>query len=124
MTTANGSGTVAGKVAFLTGAGGGIGRHGTRVRAGGRRRGDRRRPRAVRTGDGPAGREGRRRVLALQCDFRRSEEVNAALDQVVDAFGGLDVAFNNAGVEQAEKPLAELTEDEWDRVLDINVRGA
>jgi NAD(P)-dependent dehydrogenase (short-subunit alcohol dehydrogenase family) len=63
-------------------------------------------------------------VLALQCDFRRSEEVNAALDQVVDAFGGLDVAFNNAGVEQAEKPLAELTEDEWDRVLDINVRGA
>ena len=61
-------------------------------------------------------------MLALQCDFRRSEEVNAALDQVVDAFGGLDVAFNNAGVEQAEKPLAELTEDEWDRVLDIDVR--
>lgn len=33
------------------------------------------------------------------------------------------IAFNNAGVEQPTKPLDEVTEDEWDRLLDVNLRG-
>jgi len=53
----------------------------------------------------------------------RSEDVQAALQTAVDVFGGLDVAFNNAGAEQERKPAAETTEEEWDRILAINLRG-
>ena len=46
---------------------------------------------------------------------------NAALDKAIGAFGRLDFAFNNAGVEQ---PLtADITEGEWDRIIRINLRG-
>ena len=47
----------------------------------------------------------------------------AALDKTVEAFGRLDIAFNNAGVEQPLKPAAELAVEEWDRIVDINLRG-
>jgi NAD(P)-dependent dehydrogenase (short-subunit alcohol dehydrogenase family) len=63
------------------------------------------------------------RVLAVRCDVTSSDEVKAALDQTIKAFGHLDIAFNNAGVEQDTKPLADLTEAEWDRVLGIDLRG-
>lgn len=64
------------------------------------------------------------RAIAVRCDVRRAEEVKAALDKTVEAFGGLDFAFNNAGVEPRKiAPLAEVEEDEWDRLHDINLRG-
>jgi NAD(P)-dependent dehydrogenase (short-subunit alcohol dehydrogenase family) len=53
----------------------------------------------------------------------RAEDVKAALDQTVETFGRLDFAFNNAGVEQPIMATAELTEKEWDRIVDINLRG-
>jgi NAD(P)-dependent dehydrogenase (short-subunit alcohol dehydrogenase family) len=62
-------------------------------------------------------------ALAVRCDVTSSDEVKAALDQTIKAFGHLDIAFNNAGVEQDTKPLADLTEAEWDRVLGIDLRG-
>src|SRR5215218_2924959 len=40
------------------------------------------------------------RALAVKCDVTRSEDVRSALDKTIEAFGRLDVAFNNAGVEQ------------------------
>jgi NAD(P)-dependent dehydrogenase (short-subunit alcohol dehydrogenase family) len=40
------------------------------------------------------------RALAVTCDVRRSEDVKAALDKTIETFGRLDIAFNNAGVEQ------------------------
>lgn len=124
MTASNSNGNFAGKVAFVTGAGGGIGRA-TAVafaQAGA----------AVAVADltSEAVKETARlieeagvRALALTCDVRNSEQVKTALDQVVAEFGGLDVAFNNAGIEQSGTPLASLTEDEWDRVLAVNLRG-
>lgn len=63
------------------------------------------------------------RALALRCDVSRAEEVKAALDKTIEAFGRLDFAFNNAGVEQPLTATADLTEDEWERIMRINLRG-
>jgi NAD(P)-dependent dehydrogenase (short-subunit alcohol dehydrogenase family) len=63
------------------------------------------------------------RALATRCDVTRAEDVNAALDQAVGSFGRLDVAFNNAGAEQDTKAAADITEQEWDRIIAINLRG-
>jgi NAD(P)-dependent dehydrogenase (short-subunit alcohol dehydrogenase family) len=45
------------------------------------------------------------------------------MDATVEAFGGLDVAFNNAGVEQPTAPAADIAEENWDRVIGVNLRG-
>ena len=63
------------------------------------------------------------RALAVACDVTRSEDVKAALDETIETFGRLDVAFNNAGVENEVKPMADVTEEEWDRIVAINLRG-
>jgi NAD(P)-dependent dehydrogenase (short-subunit alcohol dehydrogenase family) len=47
------------------------------------------------------------RAVAVRCDVTRSEDVEAALDKVVDASGQLDNTFNNAGAEQEPKPTAD-----------------
>ena len=124
MTTAPTTATYSGKVAFVTGAGGGIGRA-TAVafaRAGA--------DVAVADLSSDAVQETARlvldagaRSLALTCNVSDSDAVKGALEQVVAEFGGLDVAFNNAGIEQSGTPLADLGEDEWDRVIGVNLRG-
>jgi len=63
------------------------------------------------------------RALAVSCDVTRSDDVKAALKEAVDAFGRLDVAFNNAGLENEVKPAAEVTEEERDRSIAINLTG-
>jgi NAD(P)-dependent dehydrogenase (short-subunit alcohol dehydrogenase family) len=63
------------------------------------------------------------RALAARCDVTRTADVTAALDKTVEAFGRLDVAFNNADAAQAITATADLTEEEWDRILNINLRG-
>jgi NAD(P)-dependent dehydrogenase (short-subunit alcohol dehydrogenase family) len=64
------------------------------------------------------------RALAVACDVTRSEDIKAALDATVEELGRLDIAFNNAGIEQTVKPAAEIGEDEWDRLVAVNLRGA
>jgi len=63
------------------------------------------------------------RALAVKCDVTRSEGVKAALDRTIEVFGRLDVAFNNAGIEQPIGATTDITEDEWDRIVAINLRG-
>jgi len=61
--------------------------------------------------------------LFVKTDVTKEADVRAAVEQAVAAFGRLDFAFNNAGI-FAEKPdLTEQTEDEFDRVMGVNVKG-
>ena len=53
----------------------------------------------------------------------KAEDVKAALDKTVEAFGRLDFAFNNAGSEQPVTETADITEAEWDRVLAVNLHS-
>src|SRR5687767_2307236 len=121
---ANQNGSYAGKVAFVTGAGSGIGRatalafacEGASV--------------VVSDISDQNVRETARRIeelggrtIAVACDVTRSEDVKAALDETIETFGRLDVAFNNAGVEQAKAAAADIAEEEWDRIVAINLRG-
>jgi NAD(P)-dependent dehydrogenase (short-subunit alcohol dehydrogenase family) len=61
-------------------------------------------------------------VLATALDVSDPGSVSAAAEAAVAAFGGLDVWVNNAGV-YPSTPLLEMTEEDWDRVLDTNLRG-
>jgi NAD(P)-dependent dehydrogenase (short-subunit alcohol dehydrogenase family) len=62
-------------------------------------------------------------VLAIRCDVSEPDEVEAAVAKTVERFGRVDCAFNNAGVENKAALVHEITLDEWDRILDINLRG-
>ncbi|MFE9446228.1 glucose 1-dehydrogenase [Streptomyces sp. NPDC006602] len=110
------------KVAFVTGAGSGIGRATAFARAGARVAladlpvdGLRETARLIEEAGGQA--------LALTCDVTNEDDVRSALDATIQAFGRLDAAFNNAGVEQPVKPAADIEKDEWDRVIGVSLTG-
>ncbi|HXQ22389.1 MAG TPA: SDR family NAD(P)-dependent oxidoreductase [Candidatus Acidoferrales bacterium] len=58
----------------------------------------------------------------VHADVSRAEDAGAMVDAAVQRFGRLDVLFNNAGVGK-HIPFEQLTEAEWDRIVDINLRG-
>jgi NAD(P)-dependent dehydrogenase (short-subunit alcohol dehydrogenase family) len=61
-------------------------------------------------------------TVGLTCDVSSGESVANALAIVGESFGGLDVVVNNAGVD-ALAPLHELSEDAFDKVVSVNLRG-
>jgi NAD(P)-dependent dehydrogenase (short-subunit alcohol dehydrogenase family) len=61
-------------------------------------------------------------VLPVEADIRSSSQVTAMFERVIGAFGRLDLLVNNAGV-QTWKPLLDVTEEEWDLVVDTNLKG-
>jgi meso-butanediol dehydrogenase/(S,S)-butanediol dehydrogenase/diacetyl reductase len=63
-----------------------------------------------------------RRSAAIQVDVRKPDSVNAMVDAVAAQFGRLDIAMNNAGVVSLGG-IDELTLEQWDDVIDINLRG-
>jgi glucose 1-dehydrogenase len=62
------------------------------------------------------------RCLLIQADSRSVSELEAAVDKTVAEYGTIDVMVYNAGLTDP-RPLFEITEEEWDRTLDINLKG-
>jgi NAD(P)-dependent dehydrogenase (short-subunit alcohol dehydrogenase family) len=62
------------------------------------------------------------RVIAMACDVRDATAVDAMFSEVATRFGGVDVLINNAGV-GVGRPIEDLTHDEWNRIIGINVTG-
>jgi NAD(P)-dependent dehydrogenase (short-subunit alcohol dehydrogenase family) len=113
-----------GKVALVTGASGGIGfdtavvlaERGAKVAIAARRKDQ---LDELVTSIQDAGGE----AVALQTDVSKVEDVRNMVDGTLKAFGRLDIAVNNAGVEGEFAPIHEFDEDAWDQVLGINLRG-
>jgi len=122
MTTA--SGQLIGKVAFVTGAGSGIGRatahlfaqEGAQV--------------AAIDYQQEAAEEIAKKIeqsgaeaLAAVADVSQPEAVQHAIEQTVEKFGGIDIVFANAGINGVWASLEELTPEDWDKTIETNLKG-
>lgn len=112
------------KVVIVTGAGGGIGRAGALRFAG----------EGAKIVAVDLDEEGLAETVALvealggtaipvNADVTKSDQVKAYVDMAVDKFGGVDVLFNNAGIEGAVARVDEYPEEVFDKVLEVNVKG-
>ena len=63
------------------------------------------------------------RIIAVKADVSKVDEVQMLVDETVKAFGRLDIIINNAGIETRTSVL-DTTEAQYDRVMDINLKGA
>src|SRR5262249_33573340 len=59
----------------------------------------------------------------VRADVSRAADVEALITAAVATFGRLDCAFNNAGINEEHGPLTECSEERWDRILGINLKG-
>src|SRR5207253_8563073 len=62
-------------------------------------------------------------ATAIACDVSDDAQVKALVDQTVAKYGRLDAAFNNAGIITLAKDLTDMSVEEYDRVMAINLRG-
>jgi 3-oxoacyl-[acyl-carrier protein] reductase len=63
------------------------------------------------------------RALALSCDVSRRADVEAAVAATLAAFGQIDILVNNAGMTHVRRPLLEVGEEEFDRIMAVNVKS-
>jgi NAD(P)-dependent dehydrogenase (short-subunit alcohol dehydrogenase family) len=112
------------RIALVTGAGSGIGRAvslalnsaGYSVVLAGRRAAELERTAAMAEGGTP--------ILAVPTDITQPGAVAALFDRTKEAFGRLDVLFNNAGISARGVPMEELTFEQWNAVVAVNLTGA
>ncbi|WP_456275724.1 SDR family NAD(P)-dependent oxidoreductase [Bacillus sp. AK128] len=62
-------------------------------------------------------------AIFIKTDVSKEEDIKAMVGAAVEEYGGIDILFNNAGVGNSNVRLAELSVEEWDRVVDINLKG-
>lgn len=113
-----------GKVVLVTGASSGIGRASAVafVREGARvvaadvdAKGGRQTLRMIKENGGES--------IFVTADVSKAREVEALVSKATQTYGRLDCAFNNAGVFGSKAPTADCTEEDWDRVISINLKG-
>jgi NAD(P)-dependent dehydrogenase (short-subunit alcohol dehydrogenase family) len=63
------------------------------------------------------------KAIFVKTDVSKESDVKAMIEQTLATFGRLDCAFNNAGIVQAPTPLPDQTEETYDQIMDINVKG-
>jgi NAD(P)-dependent dehydrogenase (short-subunit alcohol dehydrogenase family) len=63
-----------------------------------------------------------RRCIAVQADVRKKGQVDRAFAEAVEELGRLDICVNNAGI-SIQKPAEEMSEEDWDNILDTNLKG-
>ncbi len=62
-------------------------------------------------------------AVAMRCDVTQKSAWAAAIEDTLSAFGALDILVNNAGTTHVNKPMLDITEDEYDRTFAVNVKG-
>ena len=62
-------------------------------------------------------------AIFVKCDVSKGADVKAMIEKVMAAYGRLDYAFNNAGIEGASAPTHECTEENWERTIGVNLKG-
>ena len=65
-----------------------------------------------------------RRSLAIQADVSKKSDVDNMVKRVIDEFGDIDILVNNAGVIMWDQSLLEASEDDWNKIMAINLQGA
>ncbi|MCC7446623.1 MAG: glucose 1-dehydrogenase [Anaerolineae bacterium] len=110
-----------GKVAIVTGGGGALG--------GGAARGMAREGASIVIADMKGGEETANdicraggKAIAVKCDVSHKESVDSMVAEAVKAFGGVDILMNNAAI-YPSRPWTEISEEEWDRVFAVNIKG-
>ncbi|GAB1420267.1 SDR family NAD(P)-dependent oxidoreductase [Anaerolineales bacterium] len=64
-----------------------------------------------------------RQTLSLVADISQPKAMQAAIDQIIEEWGQLEIVFANAGINGVWAPLEDLTPEDWDETLDINLKG-
>ena len=62
-------------------------------------------------------------VLSIQCDVSNEQQVKSAVEQTVSHFGSLDIAFNNAGIQTPQRPMHEITTEEYLNTVNVDLSG-
>lgn len=118
------TGKLEGKVALVTGAGSGIGKAAAILMA---KEGAKVGSLSMKMDEAKATVDEIKRqggeALALTADVSQPDQMEAAIRQLADRFGRLDVVFANAGINGVWAPLEELTPEDWDKTLDTNLKG-
>ena len=114
---------IQGKVVVITGASSGLGEATAKLLSAqgatvavGARRADRLKALANEISDNGG------KALAIATDVTNRDQVKALVEQAVERFGRVDVMINNAGL-MPQAPLERLKVDEWDRMIDVNIKG-
>ena len=62
-------------------------------------------------------------TFAIQCDVSSETQVEKAIAKVVETYGKLDAAFNNAGIQIPAQDITETSEEDYDKILNVNLKG-